>query len=44
MTGDFPRGGAGPPQPLPRGARIGLILVSVLTLASVIAMAVWLML
>jgi hypothetical protein len=40
--GSFPRGGGGPPQPLPRGATAALIAVSVLTLGAVLAMLAWL--
>lgn len=40
----FPRGGAGPPQPLPKGAHVGLVLVSLLMLATVFGILGWLFL
>jgi len=40
----FPRGGAGPPQPLPKGATLGLVAVSVLMLAITLGILGWLFL
>jgi hypothetical protein len=40
---DFPRGGAAPPQPLPRGANLALILISVGVIGSAVAMLAWLL-
>jgi hypothetical protein len=37
----FPRGGAGPPQPLPKGANIVLLLVSILALGAMLATLAW---
>lgn len=37
----FPRGGGGPPQPLPKGASILLVLVSAATLIGTIAFLAW---
>jgi len=37
----FPRGGAGPPQPVSRRANIALVLISVGTIAAWMAMAYW---
>jgi len=39
---DFPRGGGGPAQPLPRGANAVLMLVSVATLVGLVAFLAWL--
>lgn len=40
----FPRGGRGPPQPLPRGANLLLLLVSLAVLGAVLAFGAWLFL
>jgi hypothetical protein len=37
----FPRGGAGPPQALPKGANLALVLVSVLALAAAVGTLAW---
>ncbi|MBM4374247.1 MAG: hypothetical protein FJ095_04115 [Deltaproteobacteria bacterium] len=39
----FPRGGGGRPQPLPKGASVVLVVVSVGTLLGTIAFLAWLM-
>lgn len=38
----FPRGGGGPPQALPRGANVVLLLVSLLALGTTLATLAWL--
>jgi hypothetical protein len=43
MSEEFPRGGGAPPQPLPRGANLVLVLVSVGTLVGLVAFLAWLM-
>jgi hypothetical protein len=41
---NFVRGGAGPPQPLPKGANVALVLVSLLMLACMMGILGWLLL
>jgi hypothetical protein len=38
----FPRGGGGPPQALPRGANVVLVVVSLLALGTTVATLAWL--
>ncbi len=40
---DFPRGGGGPPQPVPRGASVALVVISILTIAAVLGLLGWLL-
>jgi hypothetical protein len=44
MAGVFPRGGGGPPQPLPRGSNVALVVVSVLALGGTMLLLAWLFL
>lgn len=37
----FPRGGGGPPQALPKGANVVLLVVSVLALGATLATLAW---
>jgi hypothetical protein len=41
MSADFPRGGGGPPQPLPRGANVALLLISLFALAGTLFLLAW---
>lgn len=37
----FPRGGAGPPQALPKGANVALVVISVLALGAMLGLMAW---
>jgi len=40
--GSFPRGGSGPVVPLPKGATVSLLLLSLAVLGTVLAILAWL--